>query len=144
MSKRITLAVLILAASAVSTLADDRWGRGGQPGYGNDRYSYGTSDGRYRRVDPVNATLRDLRSVWSRNRVDHHEAGHFRNASEALDRFQHQASRGRFDRGQLDRAIDNLKDLAQADQIHPRDRQVLRSRLFELRAMREDGFRHRY
>ncbi|MFN0103773.1 MAG: hypothetical protein ACKV2U_17035 [Bryobacteraceae bacterium] len=145
MFKRTLITVVLAAATAVSTLADDRRDRGGSQDYGNDRYSYGTNNnGRYNRVDPVSGTLRDLRYVWSRNRVDNHEADHFRRASEALDRFQQQASRGRFDRNQLDRAIDNLGDLAQAHQIHPRDRQLLRSRLYELRSFRNDGSRYRY
>ena len=58
---------------------------------------------------------------------------------DSLQRFQYHASRGHFDRGQLDRAIDNLNDLAHADQIHPQGRDVLRRRLYDLRSFRESG-----
>jgi hypothetical protein len=111
--------------------------------FADDRYGYGRRQpGMYgRNADPVGQTLRDVQHVWSRSRVDGHERDHFRKVMESLQRFQDRASRGRFDRGQLDRAIDNLNDLARADQIHPQGRQVLRQRLYDLRSFREDGRR---
>lgn len=86
--------------------------------------------------DPVARTLRDLQMVYSQARVDHHESNHFRRAIGELNDFQRDASRGRFDYGNLDRAIDNIKDLAQADQLHPRHRAILREDLFALRDFR--------
>ena len=106
----------------------------------------GVADDRYNprrhQADPVSQTLRDVQYVWSRSRVDGHESGHFRKVVDSLQRFQDQASRGRFDRGRLDRAIDNLDDLAQADQIHPESRRLLRQRLHDLRGLREGGGRY--
>lgn len=147
--------ILMGLTVGVALAADDQWRSfgGGGGGFGaDDRYDrdrgrsgYGyASRGQYGRMDPVSAALRDLDSVYRRARVDRHEADHFRDAMEALSRFQHEASRGRFDRGRLDRAIDEMKDLAQADQLHPRDRAVLRDRLFDLRRFRDGGGRYRY
>ncbi len=131
---RSTAAILLVALAATGALfAEDRYPdrRPRSPGmYG--RYS-----------DPVGQTLRDVQSVWSRSRVDRHETQHFRNVVDSLQRFQYDAARGRFDRGRLDHAIDNLNDLAQADQIHPQGRHLLRQRLYDLRSFREDG-RHRW
>jgi hypothetical protein len=92
----------------------------------------------------VAQTIRDLQMVWSRSRVDSHERDHFRRAIEELQRFQYKASRGDFDRGRIDKAIDNLEDLASADQIHPQYRRLLRQRLYELRSFREDLRDRRY
>lgn len=111
---------------------------GGAPRDWDRGFSRG--DTRYgRATDPVSGSLRDLDNIFRRARVDHHEAGHFRNAIQELDRFQRQASRGRFDRGNLDRAIDNMRDLARADQLHPRDRQVIAARVQDLRYLRDRG-----
>ncbi len=91
---------------------------------------------RYRQADPVNRAMRDLQTIFSRARVDNHEANHFRRAIDELNDFQRRAARGRFDYGNLDRAIGNIADLAQADQLHPRDRAILREDLFNLRNFR--------
>lgn len=126
------MVVLALMAFAMVALAhgDDRY----------DRRSRGRQSGIYgRTADPIGQSLRDVQYVWSRARVDGHERDHFRKVVESLQRFQDRASRGKFDRGQLDRAIDNLEHLAQADQIHPQGRQMLRQRLYDLRSFREDG-----
>ena len=141
MRKRI--AVLTMAAIAMAVAGygggrdhrDDRYDR-------DDRRDRGRQSGIYgRNYDPVGLALRDVQNVWSRSRVDGHERDHFRKAIDSLQRFQNDAARGRFDRGQLDRAIDNLGDLTQADQIHPQGRQLLRQRLYELRSLREDSRR---
>lgn len=127
---RSTAAILLLTAIASgAAFADDRWGRA----------SRSRSSGMYGRyADPVGQSLRDVQHVWSRSRVDGHETDHFRKVVDSLQRFQYESSRGRFDRGRLNRAIDNLEHLAQADQIHPQGRQLLRQRLYDLRSFRED------
>lgn len=147
---RICGAVALLA-SATLGIADDRdWQRRRGGDWDDDRWERNRDWDRYPRSprgggpwrgsrDPVTAAMRDLESVWRRNRVDNHEAGHFRNALGHLERFRQDAARGDFDRGRLSRALDEMEDLAQADQIHPRDRQILRQRLFEIRALRDSG-----
>ncbi|MCC6537909.1 MAG: hypothetical protein IT162_10190 [Bryobacterales bacterium] len=127
-------AALWLAGMSLATADDRGWGnRGG--GYGRDRGGYGYSN-------PVPAVLRDVQYVWSRSRVDGHERDHFRKVVQSLEQFQDRAARGHFDRGRLDRAINNLEDLAQAHQIHPQGRRMLTQRLYDLRAFREDGGRY--
>ncbi|MEZ5356135.1 MAG: hypothetical protein R2762_26160 [Bryobacteraceae bacterium] len=102
----------------------------------NSRYasrSYGT------RANPVRVALTDLQAIGSRARVDNHEAKHFRRAIEELAQFDERARRGRFDRGSLNDAIGNMEHLAQADQLHPRDRARLRQDLYALRGLRAQG-----
>jgi hypothetical protein len=132
-------AVLALATASLATLAfaDDRWD--------NRQYDRGFTrgdtrfDNRYDR-NPVDGALRDLTQIFRRTRVDNHEAEHFRDALRALDNFRDRAARGRYDRGALDRAIDNMRDLARADQLHPRDRRIIASRVEDLRYLRDRRF----
>jgi hypothetical protein len=133
---RSLLAGLMLCALALPLGADDDdWRRGRDRERGNGQWRpFGNSRAN---VSIVNRTMSDLRSAAARNRVDSHEREHFRQAMYHLDRFQYSLSRdGRFDTGHLDDAIDNLRDLARADQIHPRDRQMLARDLAGLREFR--------
>lgn len=147
--------LLMTAAAAIPATADDR--RGYPPyqderGYTRDNRGYGNGgygrDGNYsgygresRRGNPVTAAMRDLEMVFRRARVDNHEADHFRRALRELAEFDQRAALGRFDRGSLDRAVDNMANLAQADQLHPRDRQLIRRRMNDLRYLRDSGAR---
>ena len=147
MRKQFILAATLIAAIAIPAAAGDRRGNQRDQGY-NYRYNdqgYGSVrdrdnsryGGDYRHGNPVTAAMRDLESVFRRARVDHHEANHFRRALRELAEFDRNAMRGRFDRGSLDSAMDNMADLAQADQLHPRDRQLIGRRLQELAYFRE-------
>ncbi len=149
------------AAVAIPVAADDRRSNPRNQSYGyyggDDRgYGYGRDDrgysysrdgsyGNYNRQysggDPVTAAMRELENVFRRARVDNHEADHFRHALRDLAEFDQMAARGRFDRGRLDRAIDNMADLTRADQLHPRDRQLIARRLQDLLYFRERGAR---
>lgn len=170
--RRQLLAVLMTTAVVVPALADDRRGRPtyrddreygrdnrgygnggygrdgayGNGGYGNGGYgrdgSYGAYGRQSGRGNPVTAAMRDLDMVYRRARVDGHEADHFRRALRELADFDQNAARGRFDRGSLDSAIDNMAHLAQADRLHPRDRQVIRQRMDDLRYVRNAGERY--
>ena len=153
--RRYLLPALLMTAAAAIAAADDR--RGYPPyrdnrGYGRDNRDYGNGGygrgggyGTYGRQsvrgNPVTAAMRDLQMVFRRARVDNHEADHFRRALRELAEFDERAARGRFDRGSLDRAVDEMADLAQADQLHPRDRQLIRSRMNDLRRLRDSGVR---
>jgi hypothetical protein len=103
-------------------------GYSGRDGY----YSRGRGGG----YSPASRAIRDLESIASRSRVDRHEHKHFSRAIQELYTFEDRLRRGRFDKGRLDRAIGNINHLAQADQIHPRDRARLRGHLYELRRFR--------
>lgn len=144
MRRQILWAVMITAVAAMPSLGDDRRSFPRNPGYGN---GYGRDDnyGAYGRQNrggnPVRAAMRDLESIFRRSRVDNHEADHFRRALRELAEFDQRAARGRFDRGSLNSALNNMADLAQAHQLHPRDRQVIARRMNDLRYLREGGNR---
>ena len=72
----------------------------------------------------ISQTLRDLQSAASRNRVDGHERDHFNRAMSELQQMSYR-SQGEIDGGRLNRVVEDLDHLSRADQIHPRDRQVL-------------------
>ncbi len=142
MRRQFLLAALLTAAAAIPAAADDRRSYPRNPGYGYGRdRSYGNYGRQPAGGNPVTAAIRELEYVFSRARVDNHEANHFRRALRELAEFEHRAARGRFDRGNLDRAIDNMADLAQAEQLHPRDRQLIWQRMVELRHFRERAAR---
>jgi hypothetical protein len=84
-------------------------------------------------------------SIARRSWTDRHNQKHFERALRELHRFQDRWAQGRFDRGRLDRAIDNLNHLAHARQIHPRDRAILQRDVYALRDFRAAaGRRDRY
>lgn len=159
---RFTLTTLLLAAAAGAVTApafgqrypDPYYGNrdpyygNRDPYYGNRDPYYGDRDGRYGDRDrysrggygdPVSRAVSDLQRAASMNRYDGHERHHFDEAINHLLQFQNRWAGGRFDRGALDRAISNMNDLARADQLHPRDREVLSRDLYALRALRDNG-----
>lgn len=121
---------------------DDGYGRrGGNYGGGyGDRYGdsgrYGYNGG-----SPVGRALSDLTMVARRayNSVDRHERNHFDRAQSELRKFEDRARQGRFDRGALDKAIDNMDDLARAHQLHPQDRNIIGRNVAMLRDLRNRG-----
>jgi hypothetical protein len=142
---RTTIAALILAAAALPVAADNR---DRDRRYGDrDDYRYDRRDDRGRwggfgssNAAVVDRTLSDLRRIASRNRVDSHERNHFERAMYHLERFRAEFSRERrFNRDRLDDAIEHLNDLARAEQIHPRDRDVLNRDLRAIRDFRSGG-----
>lgn len=143
MRRQFLLAALMTAAVAIPAAAQFR--RGG-PSYGGYSYGYGREGnygayGRSMRGNPVRAAMSELDMIFRRARVDSHEADHFRKALRELADFDRNAARGRFDRGSLDSALRNMADLAQARQLHPRDRQVIRARMDDLYRLRNSGMR---
>jgi len=146
MRRQLALAVLMTAAVVLPAAAQDRRGYGrddrgyGYGGYGRDDRDFGNGYGRQSMGgNPVRVTMRDLEMIFQRSRVDGHEANHFRRALSELADFDRNASRGRFDRGSLNSALDNMGDLARAHQLHPRDRQIIRQRMNDLRYLGNSG-----
>ena len=157
------LTALTMAPAAFAD-DDDDWRRSGRDGRGwgydtdrdRDRHRYGNRDrygdrdryrnrggswerfGRSNRYDTsiVSRTISDLRVAASRNRVDSHEREHFRNAVSSLQQFEYELRSGRFNDDRLEDAMDDLRDLARADQVHPRDRQILGRDLAALNNLR--------
>ncbi len=134
--RKTLLGALILAAVTAAPLIP-------APGDEREDWRYhrqeprgGYGDRRYDGSPAVSQTIRDLERIGARAFVDRHESRHFERALNELYAFQYRARDGRFDRGRLDRAIDNIRDLAGARQLHPRDRELLRRDLYELRQFR--------
>jgi hypothetical protein len=137
MRKQLILALALMGGMTIAAEAQGRYDdRGYGRGYGNNDRDFGRN-GRF--ADPVRATINTLYSVEQRARVDNHERNHMRNAVEKLTRFDMNRQRGRFDQGALESAMRDLRDLAQADQLHPRDRSRIAAHLNDLYRMRGGG-----
>lgn len=115
------------------------YGRGGNYPYGSN-YPYGNS-GRYGN-SPVSNTLNNLSRISSRGFVDRHERDHFSKAMQNLQDFEYRYRQGQFESSRLDRAIDEMKHLASANQLHPGDRQIIARDIENLRAFRSTGGRY--
>jgi hypothetical protein len=113
-----------------------RYGNNRGYGYGNNSgYGYGSNSGYgYGNGSTIiDRTMRDLQSAASRSRVDGHERDHF---NRAMSELQNMRYSGGTDYRRLDRVIEDLDHLSRADQINPRDRQILardRQALYSLR-----------
>jgi len=88
----------------------------------SDDYGYGYGYGR-QNTAIVNRTLQDLQSAAARNRVDGHERNHFNRAIGELERLRY--GNGSMDSRGLSRVLEDLDHLSRANQVHPRDRQML-------------------
>lgn len=84
----------------------------------------------------IDAIQSDLSRIGQRASWDRWAVRQFSDAINHLERFQLEASRGRFDRGRLDRAIDNLNRLLTAPELHPRDKQRIAYHRDQLRYFR--------
>ncbi len=124
---------MMLGVAAFAHDANSRGYGAGQSGYGGG-YGAGYST-RGVRYSPVTDAIRDLNSIWSRSRVDNHEADHFRRAIAELDAFRDRAARGHLDRGLLNRALGNMDHLASARQLHPKAREAVRRHMISLERM---------
>ena len=125
----------LMMAAAIMAHDEDRGPA--RNGYGSDY-----RETQYRRGSPALAAARDLEQIFSRARVDRHEADHFRKAIDALHDFDERSRRGHFDGRALDRALDNMSHLANARQLHPRSREVVRMRMRDLEQMGRGGYRY--
>jgi hypothetical protein len=113
------------------TLSAGAQSRGREP-YGQPR-NYPNSRNRYSLIDRV---MSDLNRAASSGYLDGHERKHFDRAADSLRDFQSRWSRGKFDKGKLDKAIENLDHLARADRVRGRDRDALTRDLYDLRQFR--------
>lgn len=117
-----------------------RYPRGGpDPYYRNDPYS---------RNDPyysdrgygggvIDRALADLNRVQGFNRGRNRRE--VDRAREALLRFRDRQASGRFDRGRLDSAIENMQRVVNSNWLPPRERDMLSRDLFALREYRSNG-----
>jgi hypothetical protein len=116
---------------------DDRYYQD-QNRYGNDRYNYG---GGYQDA-LIGRVLADLDRAAYGARLDGHERKHFDEAAQKLQEFQGRLAQGRFDNSKLDKAIENLAHLADADRVRGRDRDMLARDLQDLRQYRSSRGRY--
>jgi hypothetical protein len=84
----------------------------------------------------IDSIQNDISRIGQRSAWDGWAVKQFSQAVENLERFQLEAARGKFDRGRLDRAIDNLNRLLTAPELHPRDKQRIAFHRDELRYFR--------
>jgi hypothetical protein len=114
------------------------------PYYGNDPY-YRNDPYRGNRGyggNPVSIASRvasNLRSIFTRSRMNGHERDHFRKADQELSRFISRYESGKFDTGRLDNAMKNMRDLAQSNQVHPNDRRMIANDIGALSSLRSGG-----
>jgi hypothetical protein len=115
---------------------DGRYQRGypDQSRYGN---GYGREQGSL-----VGRVLSDLDAAATNARLDGHERKHFDTVAQKLQEFEERLAQGKFDTGKLDKAIENLEHLADADRISGRDRDILARDLQDLRQFRSNRGRY--
>lgn len=129
-----TLGNLLLGCLLIAGTASAQY----RDGYGQGRGYYPERYGRYDRypgTGPVNRALADIRDTrfgWD----SHGVRKHLDRAERDLLRFEDRWSRGRFDRGALDGAIENLADAVNSRGLAPRERDVLSRDLWSLRDFR--------
>ena len=116
--------------------SDDRYSRDrgyypDQNRYGNDRYGYGSNQNSL-----IGRVLADVNMAASNARLDGHERKHFDDAVRKLQEFEGRWAQGRFDSGKLDKAIESLEHLANADRVRGRDRDRLGRDIEDLRQFR--------
>lgn len=135
-----SLALLLASAGALTTHAfAQRYPSGRDPYYGGRDASSNRDPYGYRSGDPVDRAIGNLQSAAGMNRYDRHERDHFDKAIRELAKFQDRRRSGRFDRGALDKALESMSDLARANQLHPRARDIIARDLSELRSLRDYG-----
>src|SRR6185295_11556244 len=143
---RSSLGVWLLAAGLATSGAsaqvyrdpgyrDPGYRRGPNNGYGGDRY------GRPQYAADPAATaqrvMRNLSGAAQSSYLDRRERDRFDRAINELQRFEYRWSRERrFDTGNLDRAIDNMKRLADARRMDPRTRNAIAQDIDILRDVR--------
>jgi hypothetical protein len=130
--QRALVTVLLLAGSVTAAAQGYRYGRSGA----------------YRPADPafvVQGVMRNLHFAFQTSYIDRHERDHFRDAISELQLFQDRWTRQRrVDLGRLDRAIDNMKHLADARQVDRRARRMIDRDIDLLRDLRAQLRHHRF
>ena len=107
--------------------------------YGRDRYGDGRNQG-----SRIGRVIADLNRAASNARLDGHEWKHFDEAARKLQEFEGRWAQGKFDSGKLDKAIQNLEHLVNADRLSGRDRGVLARDIDDLRQLRYTRGRSSY
>jgi hypothetical protein len=86
----------------------------------------------------VDQTQNDLRNAVEFERHKGKEVSRYENAERHLSDFDREYRKGHFDKGKLDTAIDDLKNVVEHNTLDPRARDTLMDDLQDLRMMRAD------
>jgi hypothetical protein len=87
--------------------------------------------------DLVNRVQDDLQKAEDFTRNNEKERVRYENVQHHLSEFDRDLRRDHFDKGKLDDAIDNLKDVVKKNTLEGRDRDALASDLSDLRTLRD-------
>jgi hypothetical protein len=96
---------------------------------------FGQEYGRAR--DLVARAQDDLRRAADFTATKEKERDRYRDVQRKLSEFDRDLSRGHFDKGKLDGAIDELKEVVRNNTLESHDRDALASDLEQLRALRD-------
>jgi hypothetical protein len=97
--------------------------------------AFGQDFGRAR--DMVDRVQEDLRHAAEFTRTNEKERVRYENVQHHLSEFDRELRRDHFDKGKLDTAIDDLKNVVQNNTLEGRERDALASDLSDLRTLRD-------
>jgi len=86
----------------------------------------------------IDRTQNDLRTAAEFEHHNGKQTGRYENAQRHLSDFDRDLTRGHFDRGRLNQAIDDVSDVVDHNTLDPSNRDALRHDLTDLRILRED------
>jgi len=87
--------------------------------------------------DVVARAQEDLRRAADFTATREKERDRYRDVQRRLSDFDRELSRGHFDKGKLDGAIDEMKDVVKNNTLESHDRDALASDLSDLRTLRD-------
>jgi hypothetical protein len=87
--------------------------------------------------DLVARVQNDLQRAADFTRTNEHERVRYENVQHHLSEFDRDLSHDHFDKGKLDGAIDNLKDIVKKNTLESHDRDALAADLSDLRTLRD-------
>jgi hypothetical protein len=87
--------------------------------------------------DLVAKTQEDLKRASEFMRSKNKERTRYEKAQHALSEFDRKLAKGDFDKGKLDEALDELKEVVKDNTLESRDRDALTTDLAALRAVKE-------
>jgi hypothetical protein len=87
--------------------------------------------------DVVAKAQDDLRRAADFTATNEKERDRYRDVQRKLSEFDRELSRGHFDKGKLDSAIDELKEVVKNNTLESHDRDALASDLADLRTLRD-------
>ena len=85
---------------------------------------------------PANQTISDLKAISAHNTFSPREGERYDNAMTHLSQFAEKLHQGRFDRGKLERGIDDVQGLLNHNPMDGRARDILNHDLGELRRLK--------